>query len=169
MMLFTVWFGSELGWLTDFEIFCWISLLVAGVGYYYKTSIKVNLSRLEKSKINSRITTIFRFSIRNRSVLLTYTLPATKLNVRPRFEPEISYCKSFMDSWAIEVQKFKGSSEGSPFLFWNQNLENLNNLGHEFDFLSRIWFWSQTTFIHDIYRVATNIKCRNEWKIEKLS
>ena len=35
-MLLTVWFGSGLGWLTGFEIFCWISLLVTGVGHYYK-------------------------------------------------------------------------------------------------------------------------------------
>ena len=43
----------------------------------------------------------------NRSVLSTHTLSATKLNVRPRFEPPILHCQSFMDFRTEEVQKFK--------------------------------------------------------------
>ena len=33
----------------------------------------------------------------NRSVATTYILPATKLNVRPRFEPQIKYSQSFIN------------------------------------------------------------------------
>ena len=43
----------------------------------------------------------------NRSVLETSTLSATKLNVRPRFEPQILHCQSFMDFRRVEVQKFQ--------------------------------------------------------------
>ena len=43
----------------------------------------------------------------NQSVLATYTLSATKLNVRPRFEPQILHCQSFMDFRTVEVQKFR--------------------------------------------------------------
>ena len=31
----------------------------------------------------------------------------TKLNVRPRFEPQILHCLSFMHFWPLEVQKFR--------------------------------------------------------------
>ena len=31
-------------------------------------------------------------------------------------------------------------------------LNNLTIFGHEFDFLSQVWFWSKMTFQIDIYR-----------------
>jgi len=43
----------------------------------------------------------------NRSVLATNTLSATKLNVRPRFEPQIVHWQRFMDFRTVEVQKFQ--------------------------------------------------------------
>ena len=43
-----------------------------------------------------RIKFLEQFNL-NRSVEKTYTLPAIKLNVRPRFEPEIIYSQSFID------------------------------------------------------------------------
>ena len=52
----------------------------------------------------------FKFSAQsdlNWSVLATHTLSATKLNVRPRFEPQILHCQSFMDFRSVEVQKFR--------------------------------------------------------------
>ena len=42
-------------------------------------------------------------------------------------------------------------------------------MGCDFDFLGQAWFWSKTTFKLDFYAIGTNIKCRNQWKIEKLS
>ena len=41
------------------------------------------------------------------SVLATYIIPASKLNVRPRFEPQIVYFHCFMHFWPLEDQKFK--------------------------------------------------------------
>ena len=43
----------------------------------------------------------------NWSVLASYALSATKLNVRSRFQPQILYCQSFMHFWPLEVQKFR--------------------------------------------------------------
>ena len=48
-------------------------------------------------------------------------------------------------------------------------LKNLNNLRREFNFLNRISTWQKMTFKLDFYTMGTNIKCRNQWKIEKLS
>ena len=48
-------------------------------------------------------------------------------------------------------------------------LKNWNNLRREFDFLSRVSTWQKMTFELDFYAMGTNIKCRNQWKIEKLS
>ena len=48
-------------------------------------------------------------------------------------------------------------------------LKNWNNLRREFDFLSRVSTWQKMTFELDFYTMGTNIKCRNQWKIEKLS
>ena len=53
-----------------------------------------------------RINFIEQFNL-NRSVEKTYTLPATKLNVRPRFEPKIIYSQSFINFWTLKVQKFQ--------------------------------------------------------------
>ena len=39
--------------------------------------------------------------------------------------------------------------------------KNLNNLGHEFDFLSHVSTWPKMTFTLHIYTIQTNITCRN--------
>ena len=49
----------------------------------------------------------FEQVILNRSVLATDPLPATKLDVRPRFEPWIFCWQSFMLYWRLEVEKFQ--------------------------------------------------------------
>ena len=53
-----------------------------------------------------RIEIIKQFKL-NRSVVTIYTLPATNLNVRPRFEPKKDHFQSFIHFWALKVKKFQ--------------------------------------------------------------
>ena len=79
--------------------------------YWNKTDLYIHQIKLYRNDFTSyygfqKFELLEEFNL-NWSVLASYALSATKLNVRSRFQPQILYCQSFIHFWPLEVQKFR--------------------------------------------------------------
>ena len=79
--------------------------------YWNKTDLYIHQIKLYRNDFTSyygfqKFELLEEFNL-NWSVLASYALSATKLNVRSRFQPQILYCQSFIHFWPLEVQNFR--------------------------------------------------------------
>ena len=79
--------------------------------YWNKTDLYIHQIKLYRNDFTSyygfqKFELLEEFNL-NWSVLASYALSATKLNVQSRFQPQILYCQSFIHFWPLEVQKFR--------------------------------------------------------------